>query len=432
MIHMIQQDRSSPRRIAIIGSGISGLSCGYYLSRHPEFKVTIFEQEARLGGHTNTVSQKGLIFDTGFMVYNDVTYPHLIQFFKELGIEGVNTEMSFSVQHSPSQTEYAGNNLWTLFGRGKYLTRPEHWKLLWEINHFNHAAQQAVKTVKDVQGQTIQDFWYQLGLSDLGLERYLLPMSASVWSTPKDEMRYFDAASLIYFFYNHGFLGLNTQHQWKTILGGSKRYIEALRQQAPIDFKMPWAVKTVHRHESGKYFFRATSGEQSELFDDLIFASHANQSLKILEASHLTTEREREHLSAFSYWPNVATIHQDASVMPKDRKLWSSWNYVTRGKDSFVVYWMNELQHLPADQMIFINIGGQAQVAPEKILSTISYEHPAFNMQTAKMAKTLQQLNHQGNGRYFCGSYFYHGFHEDGIKSGLDVYHLFKDRLNEN
>lgn len=283
-----------------------------------------------------------------------------------------------------------------------------------------------MREAQNLEGQSIQDFWYRLGLSDLGLERYLLPMSASVWSTPKNEMRYFDAASLIYFFYNHGFLGLSTQHQWKTITGGSKRYIDALRQQTSINFKSPWLVVKVEREAHGKYYLVAASGERSQLFDDLIFASHADQTLQILEHSQMTTELERKHLSVFKYWPNVATIHQDSNVMPRDRKLWSSWNYVTKNQDSFVVYWMNELQHLPLDQMIFINIGGESHVAPEKVIKTIFYQHPAFNQQTALMAKSLQQLNHQGNRRYFCGSYFYHGFHEDGIKSGLDVYQRLK------
>jgi len=407
--------------IAIIGTGIAGMGCGHFLHRNHD--VALFEQNEYVGGHTNTVTvdEEGtpIPIDTGFMVYNEVTYPHLTRLFGELGVPTMETSMSFSVQHVPSGLEFSGSGLNGLFGQRRNLFSPSFYRLLRNVSRFNKEASEILDDPRYLD-YTLDRYVAEKGYSADFLHRYLIPMSSAVWSTPPDKMLNFPAMTLVRFFKNHGFLGLDTQHQWRTVSGGSRVY----RDLMIAPFKDKIHVRTPVRRvlRQAEQVVVETSDGSRRLFDKVIFASHADQTLAILGDA---TEHEHRLLDKFKYQTNVATLHTDTCVMPGNRRIWSSWNYrIITDADGRVrpstIYYMNSLQKVSRKKDYFVSIDDPGTVRPDRILKTITYEHPLYTPQAAAAQRELASLNENGP-VYFCGSYFRYGFHEDALASAIQL-----------
>ena len=405
---------------AIIGAGIAGLGCAHLLQHERE--LSLFDRNGHTGGHANTIEVgEGIPVDTGFMVYNEVTYPALTRLFRELNVSTYPTSMSFSVQHLPSGLEYCGSGLRLLFAQRRNLVRPRFYRLLRSIDRFNR---EAVAALEDgaARNVSVRDWVARRGYGSDLLEHFLLPMSAAVWSAPFSEMLSFPAETLLRFFHNHGFLGLHKQHAWRSVTGGSRQYVQALVQPFRSGIHHDRRVVGVRREPSAVRV-RFADGD-SQRFDQVVLACHADEALAMLEDR---TDEESRVLSKFRYARNLATVHTDSSVMPRTRRAWSSWNYRVEGSHGDLattvgstVYWMNSLQKLDTPQNYFISINGESSIDPRSILRTIPYTHPLFSAGAVAAQSELPRLNERGP-VYFCGSYFRYGFHEDALVSGVNA-----------
>jgi uncharacterized protein len=409
------------QKLAIIGTGIAGMGCGRFLDK--EYDLTIYEALDYVGGHTNTIAVdedgKEVFFDTGFMVFNHETYPYLTKLFSQLAVPTQKTSMSFSVQHVPSRLEYCGSGLNGLFAQRKNIFNPRFIRMLMQISRFNKEAVKLLESGQEV-GWTIAEFCRRYQLGEDFLQRYLVPMSGAVWSTPSEKMLDFPALTLVRFFYNHGFLGLNTQHQWYTVTGGSKNYRDLLIAPFKNKIRVGNAAVSVRR-ENGGAVVRSKDGQERR-FDKVIFACHGDQALRLLENP---TADEKRLLSCFKYQPNKATIHTDDSIMPETKSAWSSWNYRIVKKDGkelpgTTIYWMNSLQGVSEKRNYYVSINDAGEVDPKKIIREIDYEHPLFDVAAINAQKELPVLNETGP-LYFCGSYFRYGFHEDALMSAVEL-----------
>lgn len=414
-------------KLAIIGTGIAGMGCGHLL--HKKYDITLFEQNDYVGGHTNTITVdedgKDIFIDTGFMVFNFQTYPNLCKLFDEIKAPIKKTDMSFSVQHTESGLEYCGSGLDGLFAQRKNIFNVRYIKMLMQITRFNKESVNILDNPKYANysiGQYIKEF----NFSDDMLWKYLVPMSSAVWSTPMEQMLDFPAVSLIRFFKNHGFLGLNTQHQWYTLQNGSQAYREILIK--PFKDKIQTNNAAVKVIRKGNKAVVHTSNGSAEEFDKVIFASHADETLKLIENP---TADEQRLLSNFKYQKNSATVHTDESIMPKNKKTWSSWNYrIDKNNSPFskgvrgiptTIYWMNSLQGVSDKKNYFVSINAIPEtVDNKKILKTIDYTHPIFDVPAMQAQDDLHKLNEKGP-LYFCGSYFKYGFHEDAYASAVSL-----------
>lgn len=407
--------------LAIIGTGIAGMGCGHLLQN--DYDITLFEKNGYAGGHTNTitVNENGAAvhMDTGFMVFNFETYPNLVRMFEEIKAPIKKTDMSFSVQHRPSGLEYCGSDINGLFAQRRNIFNPKYIRMLMQIASFNKIS---IKILDDPHyenyslGQYIREFHF----GEEMLWKYLVPMSSAVWSTPMDKMLDFPAVTLIRFFKNHGFLGLNTQHQWFTLHNGSQSYRELLIRPFRDRIALNNAAIKISRQE-GKATVHLRDGSRQQ-FDKVILACHANEALQLLERP---TDMEQRLLSPFHYQKNVATVHTDESVMPRNKKAWSSWNYRIQEANGTLqpstIYWMNKLQGVSDRQNYFVSINTIPEsIDPAKIIREIDYEHPLFDVPAISAQKELPQLNGTGP-VYYCGSYFRYGFHEDAYKSAVDL-----------
>jgi predicted NAD/FAD-binding protein len=411
------------KRIAIIGTGIAGLGCAHFL--HHKFNLTLYEKNDYAGGHTNTIcipeENRSVPIDTGFMVFNEVTYPNLTRLFRELKVATKPTEMSFSVQHLPTRLEFCGTSLNHIFAQRKNLFRPRFWKMILQINRFNSEAIETLNSAK-FANMTLGDYVRTKNYGDDFLNFYLVPMSSAVWSTPPELMLEFPAIALLRFFHNHGFLGLHTQHPWFTVVNGAKNYVEKITVPFRDKIKLKSGAASVRR-ENSRVKVTDVSG-QTETFDQVIFASHADETLKMLADAN---QQEKILLDEFKYQPNTALLHTDSSVMPKTKKCWTSWNYRidrdANGKISpSTIYWMNSLQNVSDRHNYFVSINGENSVNPNSVLKRIQYEHPLFSLGAIKAQSDLPKLNQRVNNQiYFCGSYFRYGFHEDAFASALDL-----------
>jgi predicted NAD/FAD-binding protein len=408
--------------LAIIGTGIAGLGCAHFLQRR--FALTLYEKDAHIGGHANTImveeSSGSVPIDTGFMTYNEVTYPNLTRLFRELQVQSQPSSMSFSVQHLPARLEFCGSSLNHLFGQRRNLFRARFWKLLLAINRFNQEAVASLESPR-LENQSLGDFIHERNYGDQFRDFYLMPMSCAVWSTPPEQMLQFPATTLLRFFHNHGFLGLHTQHPWRTVAGGARRYVEKLTAPFRERIHLRRGVQQVQRLQ-GRVRVTDQSGHR-ECYDRVILACHADQALAMLADAD---SQERAVLGEFKYQPNTALLHTDAAVMPGRQRCWSSWNYrLSQGQDGrpapSTVYWINRLQQPPTRQNYFVSINGAEALRPEKLLHRIDYEHPLFNLGAIRAQRELPLLNRRDNGVYFCGSYFRYGFHEDALSSALTV-----------
>lgn len=407
-------------KIAIIGTGIAGMGCGHFLKNNAE--IFFYEKNDYAGGHTNTITvdedgQKVHI-DTGFMVFNHVTYPNLIKLFDELKVPTFKTDMSFSVQYVPDKLEYCGSGLNGLFAQRKNIFSLRHIKMLNQIGRFNKESIRILDK-PEYTDYTLERYIKENKFGEDMLWRYLIPMSAAVWSTPMDKMLEFPVQTLIRFFYNHGFLGLNTQHQWYTVTGGSHTYRDII--MAPFKdriFLNDPAVKVSRRNNKAVVVTR--NGKEAE-YDKVIIASHGDEALALLDAP---TPDEKRLLGKFHYQKNIATLHTDESIMPKNKKVWSSWNYRVEEKngkmEASCIYWMNSLQKVSKKKNYFVSINDPGNVDKSKVLKVIDYTHPLFDVGAAKAQSELQTLNKTGP-VYFCGSYFRYGFHEDALMSAVEL-----------
>ncbi len=409
------------QKLAIIGTGIAGMGSAHLLQK--KYDITLFEKDNYIGGHTNTVSvnEDGnpVYMDTGFMVFNFETYPNLCKLFDEIKAPIKKTDMSFSVQHAPTGLEYCGSGINGLFAQRKNIFNIKYIKMLMEISRFNKIS---VEILDDphYENHSLAEYIKEFKFSDEMLQKYLIPMSSAVWSTPMDKMLYFPAVALIRFFKNHGFLGLDTQHQWYTLQNGSQAYRELLIKPFKDRIHINKAAVKVSR-KNNKAIVHLSDGSIQE-FDKVIMACHANQTLALLEEP---TPEEQRLLSPFQYQKNIATVHTDESVMPKNKKTWSSWNYkIETIKGELLpttIYWMNSLQGVSEKKNYFVSINAfPDSIAKDKLIREIEYEHPLFDVPAIQAQRVLHTLNETGP-FYFCGSYFKYGFHEDAYKSAVEL-----------
>lgn len=406
-------------QIAIIGSGIAGLVSAYRL-RH-EHDITVFEANDYLGGHTNTVDVEldgdSHAIDTGFIVFNDWTYPNFIALLTELGVASQPTTMSFSVRDDRTGLEYNGHSLNTLFAQRRNLLRPRFYRMLADILRFNREAQQLVRNHDDET--TVGEFLSRYGYSRSFAELYLLPMGAAIWSCPTGTFAQFPIRFIVDFYHNHGLLSILRRPTWRVIEGGSRTYVQAMTRDFRDRIRLRTPVMGVRRF-TDRAVVQFRSGE-TQSFDHVIFACHSDQALRILGADATTTERDV--LSKFPYERNVAVLHTDTSLLPKSRRAWASWNYRLRGEDAApasVTYNMNILQRLRARHTFCVTLNDESRVAPAKVLRRFEYHHPVFTTQrAAAQARHGELLN--VNRTSFCGAYWRNGFHEDGVTSALAV-----------
>jgi len=407
------------KTLAVIGTGIAGLSCAWFL--RDRYHLTVFEKNNYAGGHTNTITVpedgREVPIDTGFMVFNHVTYPLLTRLFRELGVATKPTDMSFSVQHRPSGLEYNGGNVGLLFGQRKNLLNLRHWRMLFAINRFNKEAVPALENGR-YREYTLRQYVDERRYGEDLLHRYLVPMAGAVWSTPPDKMLDFPAMTLLRFWHNHGFLGLDTRHPWFTVVNGSRSYVAPLTAPYRESIKLQSPVRAVRRTKSQAQVVLADGVAQN--FDKVVLACHGDQAMNLLEDP---TDEEVSLLQRFKYQPNTATVHTDESIMPKTRRCWASWNYRIDAQGAPTThYWMNSLQGVSEKMNYFVSLNSEDSIAPDRVLRRIAYEHPLFDLAAVRAQAELPALNRRSTGQttYFAGAWFKYGFHEDGLASGLD------------
>lgn len=407
--------------IAIIGSGIAGLTCAWRLAG--QHQVTLFEAASTPGGHTATVDiatpQGTWAIDTGFIVYNDRTYPRFMGLLSELGLSGQKTQMSFSVHNPQSGLEYNGHSLSSLFAQRRNLVKPAFWGLLTEIVRFNRLAKQALAGAFD-PGATLQTFLERHRFSPFFARHYILPMGAAIWSSSLQEMRRFPLALFLRFFENHALLDIRQRPQWYVVPGGSREYVRALLAQRGdrLRLRLNAPVQNVIRRQEG-VTLQLASGEQH--FDQAIFACHSAQALAMLADP---TSAEREILGDIGWQQNEVVLHSDPRWLPTRKRAWASWNYRLSEQDqasACVTYNMNILQGLPADAPLFcVTLNPPTPVDPRFVWKRMVYEHPLFNPQSWSAQMRREEINGRQRS-WFCGAYWYNGFHEDGVRSALDV-----------
>lgn len=426
-------DLGRPLRIAVVGAGISGLSCAWLLSKRHD--VQVFEAEGRVGGHSHTVDAPGVgaagtvPVDTGFIVYNEPAYPNLSALFRHLDVPTRASDMSFAVSLDGGALEYAGTDLNGLFAQRANLLRPRFWSMLRELLRFYREAPRDAETCGDI---ALDDYLDMCGYGRAFRDDHLYPMGAAIWSTTATDIGRYPVAAFVRFCQNHGLLQVSDRPVWRTVDGGSREYVRRLTRTFVDRIHRDEPVIAVAR-EPGGVRLRTRRGVWTGLFDHVVLATHADQSLRMLLAP---SETEQRLLSAFPYTRNLAVLHRDPALMPRRRAVWSSWNYVgVRGGSQVsaasqepapptVTYWMNRLQpHLPqgADAApLFVTLNPTVAPRPEHLIRTEVYEHPRFDATGIAAQRELWSL--QGQQRtWFCGAWFGSGFHEDGLQAGLAV-----------
>jgi len=406
-------------RIAVIGSGISGMGAAYYLSRKQQ--VFLFEKEPRLGGHTHTVtveSSRGpLAVDTGFIVHNDRTYPNLVRLLSELGVETQPSDMSFAVSCRGTGFEYSSRGLNGFFAQRTNLVRLDHYRLLWEILRFNREARKLLDNPA-VAKMTLEDLMVQGRYPALFTERYLYPMASAVWSMSTDEVRRFPALTLLRFFDNHGMLGINTHPKWRVIRGGSQSYIAPITAPYQERIYTDVDIRSVARDNTGvTLHFR---NRPSMRFDQAVFACHGNQILPLLEAP---TDGEKDVLGRFTTSRNEVCLHTDSSLLPKRPHARAAWNYglsADTGAGATVTYRMNRLQSLAVPEDYCVTLNDNGSIDPAKVLRRMVYHHPVYDSAAVQAQTRWNEISGR-NRTHFCGAYWFYGFHEDGLNSALRV-----------
>ncbi|RPA38824.1 FAD-dependent oxidoreductase [Shewanella vesiculosa] len=417
------------KNIAVIGSGIAGLTSAHLLSR--EHSVTVFEANDYIGGHTATidveVAGQQYAIDSGFIVFNDRTYPLFETLMAQLKIKSIPTEMSFSVNNALTGLEYNGHNLWSLFAQRRNLFRPSFYKFLGEIVRFNNGCKVIYEADK-YPTASLGEYLDQQGFSAFFCEHYILPMGAAIWSASIDDMRGFSLRFFIRFFQHHGLLNINDRPQWYVLEGGSRSYIPALTAPFKDRIQLNSPVTGIKRSDDGVYV-QVAKGEWQR-FDDVVLSCHSDQALAMLTDA---TQDEIDVLGAMEYQNNEVVLHTDINLLPKRKAAWASWNYRLDGKNqqdiaqrpASVTYNMNILQCLPASAPTFcVTLNQTALIDERKILRKFNYAHPVFNDASMKSQAKRSLINGKHN-TYFAGAYWHNGFHEDGVRSAVEVCDLF-------
>ncbi|MEE1925301.1 FAD-dependent oxidoreductase [Pseudomonas sp. 148P] len=414
-------------RIAIIGSGIAGLTCAHLLSRRHE--VTVFEAASWIGGHTHTLDVhwqgRDYAVDTGFIVFNDWTYPNFIRLLDHLGVASRPTQMSFSVHDPASGLEYNGHNLDSLFAQRRNLLSPGFWGMLRDILRFNRQAIADLDGGRIAATTTLGDYLRALGYGQRFIDHYVVPMGSAIWSMSRADMLGFPLQFFVRFCRNHGLLSVNQRPQWRVIEGGSRSYVEPLCRSFIGRIRLNCPVARVARDDEGVTVF---STDGPERFDKVVFACHSDQALALLDAPEAN---EREILGAIRYAGNEVVLHTDTRLLPRRRKAWASWNY-RLGDDARVpaalTYDMNILQGIEAPVTFCVSLNQTARIDPASIIARFDYAHPQYSLAAvAAQARHAELLGPRHS--YFCGAYWANGFHEDGVLSALRVAEQFGERL---
>ena len=413
-------------KIAVIGSGISGLSSAYYLSK--KHKVDLFEKQDRFGGHSYTLDIKlnekeKVAVDAGFMVFNKITYPNLINFFKENEIEIEKSDMSFSVSVKGTNIEYCGKGLNGIFSNRGNLLNLKFVKMFFEIINFYKRCEKL--NSNNIEKITLGEYLTKIGKSKYFIDYHIIPMVSAIWSMPPYEASQMPLTFFLSFFKNHGLFKLKDRPQWYTVTNRSKTYVDKILSKVSGEYFKNYEINKIIRNNNGvKVYY----GSENEFFnyDKVVLASHADESLKIISD---ITNKEREILSNFKYKPNKAVIHSDENLMPVNKKAWCSWNSSLNPdnkEQSSVTYWLNQLQNLKTDKNIFLTINPFVEIDSDKIYHKIDFTHPYYDekaLQNQSNLKTIQNTNNT----LFAGSYFGYGFHEDGIKSSIEMLKTLND-----
>ena len=401
-------------KIAVIGSGISGLSTAFYLSRN--HKVDLFEKDDHFGGHSYTYDikegNKSIPVDLGFIVFNKQTYPNLINFFENLQIPFEKSDMSFSVSIKGTNIEYGGKGLKAIFANKKNILNFNFIKMLKEIILFYNKAPLLLK--KNLKGETLGGYLEKSNLSKFFINYHIVPMVAAIWSMPFSKAKDIPLELFLNFFINHGLFKLKNRPQWFTVTNRSRTYVNRVVESISGEVFKNYKVQKIFRSKDN---VRLLIGDEYLDYDQVVLASHADQSLRMLEEP---TKEEIKILSKFKYVNNIALLHRNTNLMPDNKVAWSSWNSISKNNRTCVTYWLNKLQNIKSNNNYFLTLNPIYDLEEKDIIKKVNFTHPFLNTETSKFQKELELI--QGKQRtWFCGSYFGYGFHEDGLKSGLEI-----------
>ena len=411
-------------KIAVIGSGISGLSAAHYLSK--KHKVDLFEKENHFGGHSHTLDidlgYKNLAVDIGFIVFNYQTYPNLINFFKENNIEIEKSDMSFSVSVNNSNIEYCGRGIDGIFSNRLNLLNLKFLKMFYEILFFYNKSD----NIKSIEANsTLGEYLKKQKLSNYFVNYHLIPMVSAIWSMPPYEANQMPLNFFLKFFQNHGLFKIKNRPQWYTVTNRSKTYVNKILKTVSGEFYKNYKINKIKRNLNGVQIYY---GDETEFFsyDKVVVATHADEALKLVEKP---SHEEIKILSNFKYKENIAYIHFDENIMPKNRKNWCSWNSSVdkyNANNNSVTYWLNLLQNLKEEKNVFLTLNPYQNINKEKIYQKVVFTHPYYDINALTNQRNLSTIQNKDN-ILFCGSYFGYGFHEDGIKSSLNMIEYLND-----
>ena len=406
-------------KIAVIGSGISGLSSAYYLSK--KYKVDLFEKDDHFGGHSYTYEikerDKIVPVDLGFIVFNEVTYPNLIRFFKHLNIPYEKSDMSFSVSIKNSNIEYSGSGLGGLFANKSNILNLKFLNMIKEIISFYKIAPELLN--EEIREQTLGDYLKEKKLSKYFIEYHLIPMVAAIWSMPFDKAKEMPLKFFLNFFNNHGLFKLKNRPQWFTVTNRSRSYVKNITGKISGEIFKNYKVDKIIRSDDN---IRIMIGNDYIDYDQVVLASHADESLNMIEKP---TAEEKNLLGKFQYVENEAFLHTDENLMPIKKRAWSSWNSVSNNDETCITYWLNKLQNLKSEKNYFLTLNPIFKINDSSVIKKVNFTHPYLNSENTKIQKDLHII--QGKKRtWFCGSYFGYGFHEDGLKSSIELTNNFK------
>jgi len=406
-------------KIAVIGSGISGLSSAYFLSK--KFKVDLYEKADHFGGHSYTYEiregDKIVPVDLGFIVFNEVTYPNLVKFFKDLNVPYEKSDMSFSVSIKNTKIEYSGSGIGGIFANKLNLFNLNFLIMIKEIITFYKTAP---KLIEDkIINQTLGDFLNKKKLSKYFIDYHIIPMVAAIWSMPFDKAKKMPLKFFLNFFINHGLFKLKNRPQWYTVTNRSRAYVKKITDKISGEIYKNYKVSKIVRSDDN---IRIMIGNEYIDYDQVVLASHADESLDMLEKP---STQEKNILGKFKYVKNEAILHTDENLMPRKKRAWSSWNSISDGKKTCITYWLNKLQNLKTPKNYFLTLNPIHNVEDNSIIKKIDFTHPYLNAENTILQKDLHSI--QGKKRtWFCGSYFGYGFHEDGLKSSIELINKFK------